>query len=90
MDGEWKFWHSWDAMVQSASLGAIGYTFITATMEVAIVLGIMGVDYVKNSRKKTRQDLISELLANAKTDEEREIIRRLCKERGIELPLIPA
>ena len=74
-------------MVQSASLGTIGYAFIMATLEGIIVVGIMGVDYVKKSRIKTRQETVADLLAKAKTPEEKAIIRRLASEQGIELPL---
>lgn len=88
--GEWKFWNSWDAMVQSPSLGTIGYAFVMATLEAIIVVGIMAADYIKKSRIKTRQETVADLLAKAQTQEERDIIRRLASEQGIKLPLTPA
>ena len=57
-----------------------------ATLEAIIVVGIMAADYIKNSRKKAMIALFSK----AQTPEERDFVRRLASEQGIELPLTPA
>ena len=54
--GEWMFWRDWDAMAQAASLGLIGYSFGIATLEVAIMVGILATEYIINRHKKIRQE----------------------------------
>ncbi len=54
--GEWLFWRDWDAMTQAASLGLIGYSFAMATLEMAIMVGILATEYIIGRHKKIRQE----------------------------------
>ena len=54
--GEWLFWQDWDAMLQAASLGLIGYSFSMATLEVAIMVGILATEYIIKRHKRIREE----------------------------------
>ncbi len=55
-DGEWLFWRNWDAMLEAASFGLIGYSFSMATLEVAIMVGILATEYIIKRHKRIREE----------------------------------
>ena len=85
--GEWLFWLDWDAMVQGASLGIIGYAFSMATLEVIIMAGWLVFEHIANThdriRNEERMAIVTDLLA---AGVDREIVRQVAEKGRVELP----
>lgn len=82
-DGAWLFWRDWDAMLHAPGLGVIAYSFITASTEGVIVLGIMAAEYLRNKQKRSREQTARELLEMATTADQRKMAEQWAEEHGV-------
>ena len=84
-DGEWLFWRDWDAVIQAVSLGVLGYSFITASVEAIIVIGLMAAEYLNNREKRSKEKFVRELLESAENAAERRFALRWADDHGVDV-----
>ena len=84
-DGEWLFWRDWNAVIQAVSLGVLGYSFITASVEAIIVIGLMAAEYLNNREKRTNEKIVRELLESAENASERRLALRWADDHGVDV-----
>lgn len=82
-DGEWLFWRDWDAVIQAVSLGVLGYSFITASVEAIIVIGLMAAEYLNNREKRTNEKIVRAMLDSAENAAERRFALRWADEHSV-------
>ena len=84
-DGQWLFWRDWDAVIQAVGLGVLGYSFITASVEAIIVIGLMAAEYLNNREKRTNEKFVRELLDSAENAAERRLALRWADDHGVDI-----